>query len=642
MQRLIPSWITAPNRTQTTLGLALARSTFTVLAAALLLLALCSSQQTQTMARCALNDSNNTQENVVADVVVLDADIYTMNRVQPRAQAIAISGDRILAVGSNEEISKLRGPKTVTYSAGGKLLTPGLIEGHGHFLGLGQSLQMLDLAGADSWNEIVQQVKQAADQKLPGQWIVGRGWHQEKWSTKPSPNVEGYPIHDALSAVSPQNPVLLTHASGHMSFANDYAMKLANVTGQTNNPPGGEILMLPSNDGSGNVRPTGVFRETAASLVQAAYNRSLIQQTDQQKRQQWQDVIDKATANCLKNGITSFQDAGSTIATIDRFHQLASDKKLDLRMWVMVRDSNLMMDQNLKRVRTIDHGGNFLTVRAIKRAIDGALGAHGAWLLQPYADLPSSSGLNTATIESIEETAQLAIRDDFQLCVHAIGDRANQEVLNLYARIWQQHLDDAANGSVTSSDTSDLDELGKSLRWRIEHAQHLDPADIPRFAQMGVIPAMQAIHCPSDAVYVMQRLGDRRAGEGAYMWRSLIDSGSIIANGTDAPVERIDPIASLHASVSRKLKDGRVFFGDQAMTRDEALRSYTLWAAYAAFEEKSKGSLEPGKLADIVIFSQDFMTCPEDKIQQTKVLTTIVGGNIKFQNENGGLTKLED
>jgi hypothetical protein len=327
-------------------------------------------------------------------------------------------------------------------------------------------------------------------------------------------------------------------------------------------------------------------------------------------------AIELATDECLKKGITSFQDAGSSFETIDVFRRLADDRKLRLRLWVMVRDDNRRLAADLPKYRMIGAGDSFLTVRAIKRSIDGALGPHGAWLLEPYEDLPSSPGLNTSSIESIRETARLALKHDYQLCVHAIGDRANRETLNIFEQAFRSNP------------------TNESRRWRVEHAQHLHPDDIPRFAKLGVVASMQGIHCTSDAVFVLRRLGHRRADQGAYVWRSLLDSGAVVTNGTDAPVEDVSAIDSFYASVTRRLPSGVVFFGEQKMTRDEALRSYTRDCAFAAFEEELKGTLTPGKLADITVLSRDILTCPESDIQSTQVIYTIVGGKVAFALKN--------
>ena len=550
-----------------------------------------------------------------ADLVLKGGKVVTVDADTPQAEAIAILGDRILAVGSDADIAKSIGDKTQVIELGGRLVIPGFIEGHGHFLGLGQSKMMLDLTKASTWDDIVEQVAKAAAASPPGQWIIGRGWHQEKWDVKPQPNVEGYPTDAKISAVSPNNPVLLTHASGHMCFANDYAMRLAGVTNDTQPPSGGEILR----DGSG--RAIGVFRETAQGLISRARSREASKQTVADRRARSERAVKLATEECLKKGVTSFQDAGSSFNSIRMYRRLADQGKLGVRMWVMVRDSIRLMDANLPKTKVIGHGDNFLTVRGIKLSIDGALGPHGAWLLMPYEDLPSSEGLNTVSIETAKELAQLAAKHDYQYCVHAIGDRANREVLNIFEETFREHPSD------------------ESRRWRIEHSQHLHPNDIPRFGELGVIASMQGIHCTSDAVFVLKRLGARRAQEGAYVWQKLMKSGAVVTNGTDAPVEDVDPIASFYATVTRKLKNGATFFPDQAMSREEALHSYTMSCAYAAFEEEIKGSITPGKLADVVVLSKDIMTCPDEQILDARVEYTIVGGKIAY---TAGETKTDD
>ena len=538
-----------------------------------------------------------------------NAIVHTVDDSTPQANAIAVRGDKIIAVGSNEKVLALRADGAEVIDLKGKTVIPGFIEGHAHFTGIGQSMMMLDLRNANVWEDIVDQVKQAVESTPESVWIVGRGWHQSKWERVPEPNVEKYPVHDALSKISPKNPVLLTHASGHMCFANAAAMKLAGVDNETRDPDGGEILR----DAGGN--PTGIFRETAMGLVSRAKAISERRQTREQVQDYFEQSVVLATQECLSKGITSFQDAGSSLDTISRFKKLAEKGDLGIRLWVMVRDSNTAMRGRLKKFRMIDVGKNRLTVRAIKRAIDGALGAHGAWLLEPYEDLSSSAGLNTSSIKSIEETASLAIENDFQLCVHAIGDRANRETLDLFQRHFEKKP------------------TKESRRWRVEHAQHLHPNDIPRFQELGVIASMQGVHCTSDAIFVPTRLGMRRSKQGAYVWRSLLESGAVVINGTDAPVEDVNPIHSFYASVTRKLKSGEVFFEEECMTREQALKSYTLSAAYAAFEEKQKGSIEVGKLADFVVLSNDIMTCPDEHIRETNVLRTVLGGETVYQSK---------
>ena len=535
-----------------------------------------------------------------ADLVLHGGKIVTIDESQPQAQALAVRGDRIVAVGSDRQIQPLIGDQTQVIDLQGKLAVPGFIEGHGHFVGLGQSMMTLDLTQAETWEDIVDQVRQAAQSTPRGEWIVGRGWHQSKWLSPPEPNVDSYPVHRSLSLATPYHPVLLEHASGHMSFANQMAMDLAGVDSTTPDPRGGEIL----HDKDG--RPSGVFREAAQVLVDVRRS------TSEQQRREVLTAVELASEACLRNGITSFQDAGSSFDTIDVLRELAERGQLKVRLWVMVRDSDSRLVELLPSARTIGAGNNYLTVRAIKQSIDGALGAHGAWLLKPYADLPSSTGLNTTSISAIRHSAQLAIEHDYQLCVHAIGDRANREVLNIFEDTFVKHRSH------------------HSRRWRIEHAQHIDLSDIPRFAQLGVIASMQGVHCTSDGVFVTDRLGVQRAKQGAYVWSSLLSSGAVVINGTDAPVEAVDPLASIYASVTRRLADGSDFFPEQCMTREQALRSYTLSSAYAAFEESLKGSLTPGKLADVVVLSSDILTCPADEIPRTKVLYTIVAGRVAF------------
>jgi predicted amidohydrolase YtcJ len=541
-----------------------------------------------------------------ATLVLRNGKVVTVDEAMPQAQAIAVRGDRIAAVGSNAEIQRYIGPGTKVIDLAGQLAIPGLIESHGHFMNFGLSKMTLDLMDVKDWNEIVSMVAAAAKQAKPGEWIQGRGWHQEKWTSVPQPNVEGFPFHDALSKVSPNNPVILTHASGHASFVNAAAMAAAGLTEKTPDPAGGEILK----DNAG--RPIGLLRETASGIVGRALEAWRAKKTPAERLADARRQIELATRGSLEAGITSFHDAGANFNTIDLFRQAAADGSLGVRLWVMIRDSNDNLRAKLAQYRAVGLSNDHLTIAAIKVTADGALGSRGALMLEPYTDSPSSTGLATVPIESIADTARIAIDNGVQLCVHAIGDRANREVLNVYERTFAQYP------------------AQKDLRWRIEHAQHIHPSDIPRFGKLGVIAAMQGIHATSDAPYVVARLGPTRAQSGAYVWQSLIQTGAIVANGTDVPVERIDPMASLHATITRKTKDGSVFYGDQRMTRAQALKSYTWNGAYAAKEESLKGSLTPGKLADITVLSKDIMTIPEDEIPTARAVYTIVGGKVAY------------
>ncbi len=540
------------------------------------------------------------------DLVLHSGKVVTVDERHGTVQALAARGGRILAVGSSENIRKLIGEGTKVINLRGRTAIPGFIEGHAHFTGVGNATLILDLSKVDNWDQVVDMVAAAAKHTAPGEWILGRGWHQEKWNKQPAGNVKGFPPHDSISAATPDNPVALTHASGHASFFNQKAMQMAGVDSSTKSPPGGEILKNAKGE------PIGVFSETAAGLVSRARSSRGIRSSPGSRRQKLLRQINLAVEDCLSKGVTSFQDAGSSFAEINVFRELAERGELGVRLWVMIRTSNRDLEQNLANYRMVDAGDHFLTVRALKRSIDGALGSRGAWLLEPYSDEPDSSGLETASVASVTRMAEIGAQHGFQVCVHAIGDRANREVLDIYEKVWGQKHN------------------GPSLRWRIEHAQHIHRDDIPRFGKLGVIASMQGVHCTSDAPYVLPRLGAQRAEEGAYVWQKLLKSGAIVTNGTDAPVENVDPLASFYASVTRKGKSGEAFYPDQAMSRMEALYSYTMACAYAAFEEDSKGSLTPGKLADIVILSKDIMTVPEEEILNTEVLYTIVGGKVVY------------
>lgn len=546
----------------------------------------------------------------IADLVLRNGNVVTLDESMSPATAIATRGSKIVAVGDNEEVDRLIGDATQVIDLEGRTVIPGFIEGHGHFMSLGQALTVLDLTTAQSWDEIVALVAQAAAEAEVGEWILGRGWHQEKWRQPPDPAVEGNPVHRALSEVSPENPVLLGHASGHAAFANLRALAAAGLGRDSENPDGGELVR----DENGEL--TGLLRETAQRPVRAAAEKALAGRSAEQLEAERRRLVELAGSEALAKGVTSFHDAGASFATIDFFRQLEAEGTLPVRLYVMVRhESNEVMAARLSDYRSLAEDNDFLTVRSIKRQIDGALGAHGAWLLEPYEDMPESIGLVLEPEEEIRRTAEIAIQHGYQVNTHAIGDRANQRVLDLYEEVL------VASGSPTDH------------RWRVEHAQHLHADDVPRFAALGVIASMQGVHCTSDGPWVLKRLGETRAETGAYLWRELIDSGAVVTNGTDVPVEDIDPIASYYASVTRRMPNGELFYPQHRMTREEALRSYTINNAYAAFEEDHKGSLEVGKLADLVVLSQDLLTVPDEEILDTRVDLTVVGGEIRYRRD---------
>ena len=545
------------------------------------------------------------------DMVILGGKIYTASEKSRTVEAIAVKGNKIVFTGTEKEARGLLGEQTTVVDLEGKTLTPGFIEGHGHLMGVGYNEMNLDLMNVKSYDEMIELVRKAASQAAPGQWIVGRGWHQDKWEVKPDKMVKGFPLHQKLSEVTPNNPVFLRHASGHAGFANARAMEIAGVNQlsteklRIDESEGGEVLR----DALGN--PTGLFNERAMNLI----DRHIPQDTKETDRQ----ALDLALKACIRNGITSFHDAGVTREHIDLFHEFKNEGKLSVRLYVMVtgRDRDLVYEW-LNRGPEIDTA-YWLTIRSIKLNCDGALGSRGAWLLEPYSDRKDFSGLATISMDTVLKTSREALKHGFQVCSHAIGDRANREVLDRY-------------------ETAIRDNPSQSVdhRFRIEHAQHLSQSDIPRFAKLGVIPAMQAIHMSSDRPWAIERLGEKRIVEGAYMWQALLRSGARIVNGTDAPVEPLNPIPSFYASISRKTLKGDPPGGyepDQKMTRDQALKSYTLDAAYGAFEENIKGSIEEGKLADFTVFSKDIMTIPEEEILSTEVSMVIIGGKVAYKIE---------
>jgi len=536
-----------------------------------------------------------------ADLVLLDGRIVTVDDDQPEAEAIAVAGNEILAVGSTDDIRSYVGNDTEVIELNGRLVLPGFIEGHAHFLGLGEMQLQLNLRDVANWREIVAMVEEAAAEAEAGEVIMGRGWHQEDWDEQPEPAVDDLPVHDALSAAAPDHPVVLTHASGHMRFANAEAMRLAGITTDTPDPEGGEIVR----DADGNA--TGVFRQNAQGLLSPATER-------------WNpdvaEMAELAAQDALAKGITTIHDAGTPFSRLAELRDIAEAGDLDVRLWMMARDSNENLRENLADFRVTRLGDDRLTIGGVKKAIDGALGTHGAWMLEPYADRDAHAGFNTTSMDELEEAARLALAHDYQMAIHAIGDRGNRETLDLYARLFDEEGVDGAD-----------------RRWRIEHAQHLHPDDIDRFAALGVTASMQGIHATSDGPWVPQRVGEERAREGAYVWRSLLDSGALVTNGTDAPVEDIDPIQSYYATVTRHMADSTNFFEEQALTREEALRTYTINNAVAVFEDDIKGSLTPGKLADLVVLSDDILTIDAPDILNAQVDLTILGGAVVYERD---------
>ena len=544
-------------------------------------------------------------EDQKADMIIHNGVIYTMNDLNPITEAVAVGDGKIIALGKYRDLDPLINAKTKIINLSGAMMTPGIIEGHGHFYGLGLAKMQLDLSKTESYQDLIDMVSDAVRNSNPGEWILGRGWHQSKWSDNKDDFVKGFQTHDRLSEVSPDNPVWLKHASGHAGFANQNAMDIANVNRETEFGFGGEIIKDLSKE------PTGVFNERAQGLISSHIDNNLSEDSDIR-------AIELAVKTSLENGITSFHDAGTGKKTIEILREAINRGILKVRIYAMLtsRDTTLL-NEWYKKGPEIGTGGDLLTIRSIKLNADGALGSRGAWLIDEYTDRPGHYGMPTQSMEYVYRVAKNGLLSGFQVNSHAIGDKANREILNEYEKVFNEHPDLAADH-----------------RWRIEHAQHVAPADIPRFGRMKVIPSIQGIHMSSDRPWAIDRLGKKRIEESAYVWRDLIDHGAILINGSDVPVEPIDPIASFYASTTRKTLKGFPDFGyepKQKMTRIEALKSYTLNAAYGAFEENIKGSIEIGKYADFTVFSQNLITIPEDKILDTKILYTIVNGVVEYQ-----------
>jgi predicted amidohydrolase YtcJ len=566
------------------------------------LLAACSQDPTE-------NGADAATDLEPADLVLRGGKVATVDPAIGNAQAIAVNGYQVTAVGSDDEISAYIGPETRVIELNGRFVMPGFIEGHGHYLGLGRAKQILDLRNVANWQEVVTMVAGAVDKAKPGEWIFGRGWHQDKWDSVPADAVDGVPRNDTLNAVSPDNPVSLGHASGHAAFFNDAALAEAGIDDDTPDPPGGTIVRTPEG------KATGLMRETAQRLINDAINVYNSRMSPEETEALDRERVFLAADEALRHGVTSFHDAGANFETIDFFKKLEAEGNLPVRLYVMVRrESNEVMAEALPHYKMVIEGNDFLTVRSIKRQIDGALGAHGAWLLEPYVDLPESDGLVLETGEDIEGTAEVAVLHDFQVNTHAIGDRGVRETLDIYERVWDR-----------------MGVNGAALRWRIEHSQQIDPLDVPRYGELGVIASVQAVHGTSDGPWIPTRLGQERADATSQPWRDLINAGVLITNGTDVPVEPIDAIASYYSSVSRMMNNGIRFTPEQSMTREEALAAYTLNNAIAAFEEDYKGTLTPGKYADMVVLSQDLLTVEEVRIPDTTVDMTIVGGQVRYQ-----------
>lgn len=551
-----------------------------------------------------------------ADLVLTNARVYTVDTDNSIAEAIAIRGDRIVGVGSTAEILKKFRSKNVI-DLNGKPVYPGFIDSHVHLLGFGSSMMILNLVGTTSLEQIQQLVAERVKSSKPGQWIRGRGWDQNDWPRK------DFPTHRDLDEVAPNNPVYLARIDGHATWVNKKVLEIAGITKETEDPPGGKIIR----DKDGNA--TGILVDNAQGLI----SKHIPPASDEEV----EEAVYRAVTEWPKYGITSVQEMGVGLKTIELYKKFIDEGRFPIRIYVAVDGESDALEHYFRHGPELGYGKNHLTVRSVKLVADGALGSRGAALIESYSDDPGNRGLTRFSMDEIVAVAESSIAKGFQLCTHAIGDRTNTITLDAYEKAFRG-------------------KSGERYRFRIEHAQVLTQEDIPRFKRLGVIPSMQQIHCTSDMYWAEERLGPKRI-RGAYAWRSLLNTGAIICGGSDVPVEHPNPLFGFYAAISRQDPQGRPkgwqdvqrffqlspegmtdttafengWYVGEKMTREEALRSFTIWAAYGAFEENLKGSIESGKLADLVVLSKDIMTIEPLEILKTEVLFSFIGGKIVYE-----------
>ena len=555
---------------------------------------------------CALNFAANAAENAdssrrsqtEADLVLINGNIYTANENQPRAEAVAVKDGRVLFVGSNADAQKFSSPHVVDLHS--RTVVPGLTDSHCHIFGIGERELTLNLEGTNTLEDFLAKVSERATKTEPGKWITGRGWIETFW--KPAQ----FPTRQDLDKIAAENPVLLTRADGHASVANSAALKIAGIDKNTPNPFGGEILKDKQTG-----EPTGMLTDNAQSLVR----KNIPKPTAAEREQALLTGINRE----IRLGWCEIQNAGSHKDDIVLIRKVYTDGTAKIRFINCVYGPGEDAQNFLTEAATIDAFDHHFTQRTIKVVFDGALGSRGAALLKPYSDAPDTSGYLTEKPEELAPMFEEALRRGIQVETHAIGDRANRTILDLY---------EAAFKAVPTDQRAI-----KEPRWRIEHAQIVNPADLPRFVKLGVIPSMQPSHAISDLFFAPKRLGmDRLAG--AYAWQSFLKQGSIICGGSDAPVERGEPMIEFYAAVARKSikgESGPGWHPEQAVTREQALKMFTIWPAFASFEENDKGSIEHGKLADFTVLSQDIMKIREAEILKTQNEITIIGGQIVYQ-----------
>lgn len=535
-----------------------------------------------------------------AEVIFDNGNFITLDPATPQAAAIAIRDERILAVGSREEIEKYRGDKTEVFDLKGLTVVPGLIDAHEHFPQIGKRVRQVFLDETRSAAEALEIVKRELEKVPPGEWLVGQGWHTVMW------NGSGYPNQEELSRISPDNPVYLVGMASHAAWVNAKALELAGITRDTPDPPGGMVLKRKDTG-----EPTGILLEEALDLV----SRLLPPETRESRKEDIRRSIETA----LRFGLTGMHDAGVDSEIVGIYKELLAEDAFPFRLYVMldVPNAGAVPDSYLEQPPSIGLGDHRLTIRCFKAYADGALGSRGAALLEPYSDDAEATGLIQNSEDELYRLVEKAGRAGYQVAIHAIGDRGNRNTLNAVERA-QKEL------------------TGKDLRVRIEHAQILSPSDIPRFASLSVIPSMQPIHATMDMGFAETRVGPERI-KGGYVWQSLLSSGARVAAGSDTPsfpVVYNNPLWGIHAAVTRQDSDGKPeggWYGDQKVSRMDALKMYTLHPAYAAFEEDIKGSLSPGKLADLTVLSKDILTIPEAEIRDTEVVMTVLGGKVVYR-----------
>ncbi|HJQ23541.1 MAG TPA: amidohydrolase [Blastocatellia bacterium] len=536
-----------------------------------------------------------------ADVVFRNGNVYTANDSAPRAEAVAVKGDRIVYVGSNEGVKNYIGSRTRVIDLKGRTVLPGLTDAHCHLSGVGQREMTFNLEGVMSLDELLARLKARVAQAKPGEWVTGRGWIETFWK----PPV--FPTRQDLDRVSPNNPVYLTRADGHASVANSAALKIAGINASTPNPDGGEIL---KDKATG--EPHGMLIDHAQGLVARHIPATTAAQAEQ--------AIIVGARRETELGWCQIQDAGGSYADVNLMRKLYKEGKVKLRIYKAVYGPGPAGSKLISDGASTDEFDHRFTLRTIKVVMDGALGSRGAWLLEKYDDA-DTSGFPTVKEEELLPMLIEALRRGIQVETHAIGDRANREILNLYEK---------ALSTVPPGERKVRDP-----RWRVEHAQIVSPADIPRFARLGIIPSMQPSHAIGDLHFAPRRIGIKRL-EGAYAWQTFLKLGSIIAGGSDAPVERGEPMIEFYAAVARKDQKGFTGEGwhpEQAVSRDQALKMFTMWPAYAAFEESLKGSIEVGKLADLTVLSADIMKIAEPEILKTRCVMTVINGEIVYQSD---------